>query len=302
MKSPLVSIVMNCYNSDRFLKEAIDSIYAQTYSNWEIIFWDNASTDGSASIAQSYDERVKYYLAPETTPLGEARNLALQKVTGKYIAFLDCDDLFLPDKLHKQVQLMESSDYALCYGSAVTINEYGDELRRVQVKNNSGYLLGELLKHYEINMQSVMVRSDVLTDDNLSFETSLQYCPDHNLFMVIASRYSIGVISDYIVKYRVLDNSLSRKTINLAASEVQFTLDRILKQQPEMRRKYISAFKQAYAKVHYYSAISSLYKSNRWQAINEIRTIVFVRYEYLLIFLLLLLPVRSKFIFKLLRR
>jgi len=302
MNSPLISVVMNCYNSDRFLKKAIDSIYAQTYSNWEIIFWDNASTDDSASIAQSYDEKVKYYLASETTPLGEARNLALQKVTGKYIAFLDCDDLFLPDKLHKQVQLMESSDYALCYGSAVTINEYGDELRRVQVKNNSGYLLGELLKHYEINMQSVMVKANILTSNNLSFETNLQYCPDHNLFMEIVSRYSIGVISDYIVKYRVLDNSLSRKTINLAASEVQFTLDGIIKQQPEMRRKYISAFKQAYAKVHYYSAISSLYKSNRWQAINEIRTIVFVRYEYLLIFLLLLLPVRSKFIFKLLRR
>ena len=62
-KKPLVSIIMNCYNSERFLKEAIDSVYAQTYSNWEIIFWDNASTDDSATIANSYDERLKYYFA-----------------------------------------------------------------------------------------------------------------------------------------------------------------------------------------------------------------------------------------------
>ena len=76
---PLISVIMNCYNGAKFLEEAIDSIYSQTYSNWEIIFWDNASTDDSASIAKSYDDRLKYHLALETTPLGEARDLALKK-------------------------------------------------------------------------------------------------------------------------------------------------------------------------------------------------------------------------------
>ena len=98
-QTPLVSIIMNCYNGEKFLKEAIDSIYAQTYSNWEIIFWDNASTDDSACIAKSYDDRLKYHLAQETTPLGEARDLALKKINGKYISFLDCDDIWLPKKL-----------------------------------------------------------------------------------------------------------------------------------------------------------------------------------------------------------
>jgi len=109
-KTPLINIVMNCYNCDRFLKEAIDSVYAQTYPNWEIIFWDNDSTDNSAAIAQSYDEKVKFHRAPQTTPLGEARNMALNEVTGKYIAFLDCDDLYLPEKLEKQVHLMETNN------------------------------------------------------------------------------------------------------------------------------------------------------------------------------------------------
>ena len=68
---PLVSIAMNCYNSDEYLQEAIDSVYAQSYSNWEIIFWDNASTDGSVNIVKSYDGRIKYYLVPKITPLGE---------------------------------------------------------------------------------------------------------------------------------------------------------------------------------------------------------------------------------------
>ena len=107
MKNPLVSIIMNCYNSDKFLRESIESIYNQTYANWEIIFWDNASIDDSAKIAKSYDERIKYYLASETTSLGEARNLALSNVSGEYVAFLDCDDLYLTDKLEKQVNLMQ---------------------------------------------------------------------------------------------------------------------------------------------------------------------------------------------------
>ena len=99
MENPLVSVIMNCHNGERFLREAIDSVYAQTYSNWEIIFWDNVSTDDSSSIAQSYDNRLRYYLSEGFTSLGMARELAVQKSNGEYVAFLDCDDLWLPEKL-----------------------------------------------------------------------------------------------------------------------------------------------------------------------------------------------------------
>ena len=77
--NPLVSVIMNCYNGDKYLPNAIESVYSQTYSNWEIIFWDNCSTDNSADIAQSFDDRVMYHRTSKTTPLGEARNLALKQ-------------------------------------------------------------------------------------------------------------------------------------------------------------------------------------------------------------------------------
>ena len=90
---PLVSIIMNCYNSDHFLREAIESVYDQTYSNWEIIFWDNASTDSSSIIARSYnDGKLKYYNADVNTTLGIARNAAIERSNGEIIAFLDVDD------------------------------------------------------------------------------------------------------------------------------------------------------------------------------------------------------------------
>ena len=77
---PLVSIIMNCFNGERYLKEAINSVLEQQYNNWELIFWDNQSTDSSAQIFLSYnDDRFKYYYAPLHTPLYEARNYAVEK-------------------------------------------------------------------------------------------------------------------------------------------------------------------------------------------------------------------------------
>src|SRR3989338_6378909 len=102
-QEPLVSVIMNCYNGEQYLREAIDSVYAQTYKNWEIIFWYNASTDDTQRIATSYDSRLKYFRADVNTPLGQARNMALKKATGIYIAFLDSDDVHLPCALQRQV-------------------------------------------------------------------------------------------------------------------------------------------------------------------------------------------------------
>ena len=86
-KQPLVSIIMNCFNGERYLREAIDSIYAQTYSNWEIIFWDNASLDSSYKIASSYDSKIKLFKSNTNTSLGEARSEAIKNSNGDWLAF-----------------------------------------------------------------------------------------------------------------------------------------------------------------------------------------------------------------------
>ena len=299
---PLVSVVLNCYNSDRFLQESIDSVYSQTYSNWEIIFWDNASTDNSANIAKSYDERVKYYLAPETTPLGEARNFALEKAGGEYIAFLDCDDIYLPRKLEQQVSLMQSTDYAMCYGSAAIINEDGKLIKTNIVKNKSGDVFSALLRHYEINMQTVMLTRDYLVSNQLSFNTNMSYCPDHNLFMIIASRVDVGVITDVIAKYRMVSNSLSKKTLDLAPQEYRLTLDEISKSDPVLRQQLSNDFDCAYNKAKYYEIVSDIYNNNKRQARYKLRGIYTLRIEYFLLYLLLFIPIPNVLILKLLGR
>ena len=293
---------MNCYNSDKFLREAIESIYSQTYSNWEVIFWDNASIDDSANIAKSYDERIKYYLASETTPLGEARNLALSKVSGEYVAFLDCDDLYLTDKLEKQVKLMQVKGYAMCYGSAAVINESGKEIKKNIVKNKSGNVLSNLLRHYEINMQTVMLKREFLDSNQLSFNTNMSYCPDHNLFMTIASKADVGVISDVISKYRIVSNSLSKNTIDLVPQEYRLTLDEIAKNNPKLKQKLSSDFNCAYNKAKYYEIVADIYNNKKQQARYKVKAICTFKIEYFLLYLLLFLPVSKKLILKLLGR
>ena len=103
-EKPLVSVIMNCLNGEKFLREAIDSVYSQTYKNWEIIFWDNVSTDRSNEIANSYDSRLRYFRGKKTISLGAARIKALENCRGEYIAFLDVDDLWLTKKLELQIQ------------------------------------------------------------------------------------------------------------------------------------------------------------------------------------------------------
>ena len=102
--SKLISIIVNCYNGEKYLKQALESIQKQNYTNWELIFWDNQSTDNSKAIFDSFNEsRFKYFYSEKFTSLYEARNLACGKCNGEFIAFLDCDDWWYDNFLFLEV-------------------------------------------------------------------------------------------------------------------------------------------------------------------------------------------------------
>ena len=102
----LVSIIMNCHNGETFLREAIKSVLNQSYKKWELIFWDNNSTDKSAQIFKSFkDKRLKYFFRKRKVSLYESRNSAIKKAKGEFIAFLDADDLWCSNKLFLQKKI-----------------------------------------------------------------------------------------------------------------------------------------------------------------------------------------------------
>lgn len=244
-----VSILMNCYNGERHLREAIDSVIAQTYTDWELIFWDNQSSDGSADIVRSYDdERIKYIYSPRHTPLGEARNLALVECAGKYVAFLDTDDVFTPNKLELQTSIMENMpNYALCYGDYEKIDYNSKSLLIFKTKHESGFIFDKLLSWYDMGMMTVMIRSHVLKDIKKPyFDEALSFSPDFDLFLRIAAKHNAVVLKEVIAKYRVSQNSLTQKTRPRHSKEIVYTLIKLEGLYPELYKKYEKEFEHCY--------------------------------------------------------
>lgn len=278
---------MNGYNSEKYLKEAIDSIYAQTFKDWEIIFIDNCSTDSTKSIVDSYDEKIKYYKTDKNIPLGEARNFGLQYCKGKYLAFLDTDDIWLNDKLEKQIIIMdEYPKYQLCYGGVVYIDKNSNTTGKFLPKAKSGDVFAQQLKKYEINMQSVVLRNNI----DIKINENLRHSPDFDLFMDIASKFDIYVVKGFLVKYRKLDNSLTSKNIDVWWKEMKYTLDSLCESNKALKKKYNSEFKSAYAKVAYYRSQYLISIGKKSEAVKELYNVRYVNVIYFILYVISLFP------------
>ena len=141
--SELVSIIIPTYNTEKFIELTIQSVQNQTYHNWEMILVDDASTDKTVNIISEFakaDNRIKLFQLPNNSGNGFARNVALEKATGKYIAYLDADDLWFPMKLEKQIQFLKENNLSFTFSFYDCIDEEGNSLnRRVEAPRNLTY-------------------------------------------------------------------------------------------------------------------------------------------------------------------
>lgn len=129
MPNSLVSIITPTYNCARFIAETIQSVQAQSYTNWEMIISDDCSTDNTREVIAPYlasDSRIKYICNEKNSGAAITRNNALKVAQGRWIAFLDSDDLWLPEKLEKQIKFMQNNDCAFSYTSYMTCREDGE--------------------------------------------------------------------------------------------------------------------------------------------------------------------------------
>lgn len=114
--SNLVSVIMPSYNTAQYIAQSIQSVIDQTYKNWELIIVDDCSTDNTDEIVKAFDDdRIRYFKNDSNSGAAISRNRALREAKGKWIAFLDSDDLWLPQKLEKQIDFMEKNDYKFTY-------------------------------------------------------------------------------------------------------------------------------------------------------------------------------------------
>lgn len=129
MSNELVSIIMPSYNCGRFVRETIESVLAQTYSNWELLFVDDCSTDDTEAIVHSFeDSRIHYFKNENNSGAAISRNRALREAKGRWIAFLDSDDVWVPEKLEHQIRFMEKNGYHFSYHEYEEIDEASQPL------------------------------------------------------------------------------------------------------------------------------------------------------------------------------
>jgi glycosyltransferase involved in cell wall biosynthesis len=298
--SILVSIIVNCFNGDKYLESALNSVINQTHRNWELIFWDNKSTDSSKKIFDGYsDDRMKYYFATKHTDLGSARLNAIGKSSGKYICFLDCDDMFEPDKLQVQLSTITKGDYFMCYGGSYIINEDGAIIRKFIPNYPNGYIFPLLLKRYEIMMPTVMVKREVFS--KWSFDDLLSYSPDYDLFMQVASEEKICSVKKTICSYRLVENSLSSKSLSVVSKEKSHTLVKILNHNPGLFTIYRKQFYCAFDKAKYYESIYCISVDNYQSALAYLSNIRFKKWQYFSLYILVRLNMPSSSILKLIK-
>ncbi len=267
-KNPAVSVIINCLNGAKYLREALDSVFAQTYTDWEIVFWDNASTDNSTEIAKGYGEKVRYFRSKKTVPLGKARNWAIEQSRGKYIAFLDCDDVWMPTKLEKQIPIFEQNPkLGLVYSKLIHFNNKGYVHRpSKEFKLHRGHVFGKLLKGNFIPLQSAVIRRDALDNLNEWFDERFNMVEDGDLFLRIAHNYEVGYVDESLAKRRMHKESWSFAKKDLYYGERTTLINKLKNLYPNISKEFGYELKLMESEMFYNEALICWEKRERRKA------------------------------------
>jgi len=211
----LVSIITPNYNSEKFISETIDSVIAQTYQNWEMIIIDDVSTDNSIDIIHKYiknDTRIQLIRLSNNSGAAVARNKGIEKAKGKFIAFVDSDDLWSPFKLETQLKLMLKNNIAFSYSPYKLIDEDGKSLNKIKIPL-AKIDYKELLKENQIGCLTAMYDQEILGKCYMPLIRKRQ---DYGLWLSILKKVQYGYsVTENLEIYRIRKNSISSNKVDL---------------------------------------------------------------------------------------
>ena len=226
---PLVSVIVPCYNMEKYIAFTIESVQRQTYPHWELLIVDDASTDGTAEIVKSHqnqDERIQFFVKPQHSGIADTRNQCLNMAKGRFLAFLDSDDLWHPEKIEKQLQFMTEKNIGFSYSSYDCVDEAGKTLE------NTVKAIGNL--DYEAYLSNTIIGcSTVMLDKNIvgevvvpNFRTSEDTATWLN---ILKKGFLAYAIEEALTSYRIRQHSASSNKLKASSD-----LWRVYRQQEKL--------------------------------------------------------------------
>ncbi len=230
---PLISVIMPVYNGEKTIRETIESVFNQTFPDWELIVINDGSQDATLEILNSIqDPRLRVFSYPNA---GQAtsRNRGISQACGEYISFIDADDLWTPDKLEAQLQVLQANPQAaVAYSWTKCIDEVGQVSRRGSHISVTGDVYKNLLVvNFLENGSNPLIRRQALNEVG-SFDESLTPAEDWDLWLRLAARYHFEVVSSPQILYRVSVKSATANVWRLEAACLE-VIERAFTQAPE---------------------------------------------------------------------
>ena len=214
---PLVSIIVPCYNMEPYLADTIVSVQRQTYPNWELLLVDDVSTDGTVSVVESFckeDTRILLTVKEQHTSIAASRNQAIGMAKGRYLAFLDADDLWRPEKLERQLALMQAQQVGFTYTSYDLIDEQGKPLgKTIQTAGDltyNAYLRNTIIGCSTVMIDTALVGPVTVPDFRTSEDTA-------TWLDILRKGFVAYAIDEPLVSYRIRKNSASSNKFKAAA-------------------------------------------------------------------------------------
>lgn len=224
-KKPLVSVIMPCYNGEKFIGEAIESVMNQTYKNWELIIIDDNSMDNSEKIINNYlsDSRIKYIKSKKNKGIPVVRNIGIRVSKGEYIAFLDQDDIWVQKKIEKQLNLFykKNERLGLIFGDVLNINSEGKEIKGIAsqtfnnkkmkiLESNKIEIIRTLYLRNFIPFVTVIVNKEVFTKIGLLDESLVGGADDYEFCLRLVGNFKIMYMNEILAKKRIHKRNFSR--------------------------------------------------------------------------------------------
>ena len=285
-----VSILMNCYNGEKYLSEAIDSVFMQSFTDWEIIFVDNCSVDNSAEIAMGFGPKVKYFKTLANVPLGEARAFGIEKCAGQYLMYLDVDDRYHKNTVRTLLAEIEESSNLVVYAGHKNIDHSGKVIGSYKPRPKSGKIFASLLSQFDIPTASMIMNLEKYRGLGHTYDSEIVVSSEYNHFLQLSVANDFKCISGEIVDYRIHADGLTAEKQSYAFQDRIFTLEKIISQNPGILLQYPREFKEAFARAEYYKARTYVEENDLPQARKIMRKTILVSKKYLAVYLLLFMP------------